>query len=433
MKRLFRVFIIILLFTVVSSCSDNENRFGLPLKTATVTINLGMPGENPSISGNTIWKTIRSVFITDAFAQTAPAAFSSVDVTVTAPGMTTVQQTFSGSGAITIPVPAGSARQFEVIANVAPGDPSAALSFRGITTADLTAATMSVPVAMSLNETKIVIPDAYNYRVVTIDNFSITHWNPITSLSGVTTLFPYDISYDSRGRIYIANNSTQGVIRVDNSNGSNVKIFSPSPSNVLTIAVDRKNNIVYYATSTALYKNTLDGTNQLSLTSFAPIYYINGIEVNTNGMLFIVGTNLSGTAYVILYNPNANSGSGAMLTQYGPGNLSQPWDVINYPPNIYVANLNGGPNYKIIQFTLDSSNNFVPAGNYGVSGTTTAKGVFYGPNRFLAIRNDSLVILDNGGTTDRKLISMDDITGTNWMTYGTAGIGVDAFKFYSVC
>jgi hypothetical protein len=231
-RKLFSIMIALAVSAAVISCSDSESRMSPLLKKTAVTLNLGLPPENPSADNNSIWNRIRRFFVKDAVAQTAPAAFGSVLVRVAGADFGAMEQTFGGTDAISLSVPSGSLRQFEVIAYTAPGDPSAALSFRGTATADLPAGgTVSIPVVMGLNETKIVAPDGVNQfspgtaGLVMIDNMDGSNWihRTAASFAGFSgTLSPYDISFDTRGRIYIANNNTPGVIRMDNINGTDL-------------------------------------------------------------------------------------------------------------------------------------------------------------------------------------------------------------------
>ena len=74
---------LIILAVLCLSCSDSERRMGLLGQTSTVIINLGLPDDlvmaNPSMIDR-----IRRFFTKDAIAQTAPAAFSTVKVRITA-------------------------------------------------------------------------------------------------------------------------------------------------------------------------------------------------------------------------------------------------------------------------------------------------------------------------------------------------------------
>jgi hypothetical protein len=135
---------------------------------------MGLPPENPSAVEDTIWNKIRKFFVPDAIAQTAPATFSNILVRVTGPDFGIMEQNFGPLGTISLDVPAGNLRQFEVIANVSPIDPGAARSFRGTALANLPEGeTVSIPVVMTLFEARLVVPDEFqNHRIVKINSLS---------------------------------------------------------------------------------------------------------------------------------------------------------------------------------------------------------------------------------------------------------------------
>ena len=177
MKSISKITIYITAFmltAVILSCSDSEHKLSPLLRHATVIINLGMPPENPSASDNTIWNKIRRFFVPDVVAQTAPATFSNILVRVSGPDIGTIEQNFGPLGTISLDVPAGSLRQFKVIAAVSPLDPSGALSFRGTAIANLPEGeTVNVPVVMTLFEARLVVPDEFqNHRIVKINSLS---------------------------------------------------------------------------------------------------------------------------------------------------------------------------------------------------------------------------------------------------------------------
>ncbi len=104
---------------------------------------------------------------------------------------------------------------------------------------------------------------------------------------------------------------------------------------------------------------------------------------------------------------------------------------------LYIANRNGADGFKIMK--LDTNLNYISSfGNQSPS-TDSITGNFYGPKRFLAILNKKLTILDEGSTNESsgfqgdRLITITDITGSGWETYGQAGAGIGQFEFYWAC
>jgi hypothetical protein len=442
----FLIVFLIILSVSFLSCSDSERRLGFTKGTTTVVLNLGLQQEH-AMAPKSFIDTIFSFFVPEAVAQTAPAAFSSISVLVTGPDISPIESNFTSGNSISLTVPSGNLRQFLVTAHVDPADPSAALSFRGTSVANLPeGVTVSVPVVMVLNETKIVVPDFRNQRIVIIDNFTTPNWTARTTINWTTmtgTLWPHDVDFDARGRLYIANNvNPGGVIRMDDINGTGLiqtgNLLFGNINNVVTLAVDRINNYVYFATNFALYRSSLDGTSTSSALTLPSIFsgmYIRGIDVDTSGMLYIVVAPLSaGLSYIVKYNPNSESQIG---TEYST-NLSNPWDVQVRGSDIYVANYGQyTAGYQIMQFTF-SNNTFTLATHNGNRSTsTTGTGYFYGASRFLAIRNDVLIVADsNQGSTPTdfdQLVSFSDMSFANWASFGSFGSLNDQFKLYSFC
>jgi hypothetical protein len=448
--------LITMIFVFISfsilSCSDSEKRMAPLFNQTKVIIDIGLPAVHASVDNSIIDRILR-FFTKDAFAQSAPpAAFSSVHVRVTGPDIGVIEQDFDPTGTISLNILAGSFRQFDVTAYVAAGDPSAALSFRGMAVANLPAGqTVSVPVVMALYETKIVLADDSTDtftpgRIVSIDNFNIPNWTVLTEpmlqaagYNGPDSSFkPYDISFDSRGRIYIANNfTTIGVIRIDNIIGTNLIQSTTTPvlrfggsinPGIVTIAVDRIQNKVYFSNGTFIYQSDLDGTNSVLKTSTMTTP-IRGIDVGNDGLLYVVAGN---TLYK--YNWQTNTILGQL------NGLDTPFDVITRPPYVYVANLLNVSGRQILQLTVNTDNSFTINSFYGNRYTTAENknpGMFYGAHRFAAIRNDGLFIADSTNPFVfpqlAKLVYLPNMTDTGWDTFGTTGTGSIQFYFFSGC
>jgi hypothetical protein len=444
------ILIILSLSFSMLTCSDSEKRLSPLLNQTKVILDLGLPPAHAA-NDSAIWDTIRRFFIRDAVAQSAPAAFGSIDVRVSGPDIGVMEQSFGPLGTLSLNVPSGSFRQFEVIAHVAPGSPSAAASFSGAAIANLPAGeTVSVMVYMTLNETKIVIPEGGtsmmpdNSGLIMMDDMSGTNWTykVLGDYTGISSgvLMPYDISYDSRGRIYIANNSTIGVIRMDDINGTNILPGAPTifgtgtaaVSNVRSISVDRINNLVYFVNSgSQLYRSNLDGTSTVIRTGYAAITTITGIDVDSAGMLYIVGA----TNRIIRYNPNTQTTIAGPYTT----SLSSPQDVIVKAPYIYITN-NGSATAQILQLAINN-NVFSSVGQFGTVTNVVDTPNFYGAHHFLAIRND-LIIADIG--TDAFFMSLARLVsispnplGLGWVGWGHRGtpsnVTPGVFMLYNMC
>jgi hypothetical protein len=455
----------------ILSCSDSESKISPLLKQTTVILNLGLPPENPGALNDSLWNRIRRFFAQDAVAQTAPANFSSILVRVIGADIGVIEQEFGPYGTVSLNVPSGSLRQFEVIASVAPGDPSAALSFRGTAVANLPAGeTVSIPVLMGVYETKIVAPDnvltgppslatySNNRRIVMFNDMSGAGWASLT-LAEVTSLglssgsfVPYDVSFDSRGRIYIANYSTIGIIRIDNINGTNFLQGSGSlfytggaaVANVVTVAVDRINNLVYFATINTLFQSKLDGTNTVQLAlpgTFTTNRYVRGIDVDSTGTLYIIALPIAtASTQIIKYDPTIPGQIG--VTDLATSVGSNVGDILVQGQYIYVANFLGGAGTQILQLSCpDTTFSIVASNGTHNTGAPTTPGQFFGTSRFIAIRNDGFIVMDNNQGTSpdfARVVSFNNLSFAGWTTYGSFNISgngdaVGLFRFFSTC
>ncbi len=411
-KKSLIILSLFLLLIVLNNCSQIDNDSG----TSTVTI--------PLIGNNANNSLARAPSVTD---------IASFTLTVTGSGMGTITETYPASTqTIELEVPSGNNREFSLVVDMDPDSSSAVLSWLGTTEVDLEPnATENIILNMEISETKIIIPDNLNSRVVIMNDMSGTPWTEYTG--GLNN--PYDVDMDSTGRIYIANYDAglRIVRRIDDITGSNpIDITGVSGTGVYSIAVDKNNDLLYYAdwegaALTELYRSDLDGNGPIQIdTSTYNIQYIRGMDVDDNGVLYIAGSLFGGPVQIFRYDI-----IGPSVTQYGGANLNFPWDVLVKDGFLYVANFGttGDPplDHKIIQFTL----NLTPVTELPGGGGDD----FYGPHRFVAILNRKINIVDDGRVdlvnfNIDRIVSIEDINGTAWETYGSVGTGTGEFQFF---
>ncbi|HPV41664.1 MAG TPA: hypothetical protein PKX40_10830 [Spirochaetota bacterium] len=431
MKTIPLIILSVLIILQFLSCSENERRIGLSGQTSTVILAIGNAAEHTAQNEPlNILDRILHLFESNAIAQTAPAAFSSVKVRVTGPDIGLIEKDFNPYGTISLTVPSGSLRQFEVIAYVAPGDLSAASSFRGTAVANLPAGeTVTVPVPMGLYETKIVVPDSGNNRLVILDTMS--SWRAqLTTLTAdgqdsISLTGPRDVDFDSRGRIYIAYEFA--IVRCDNIAGENYR-FIYNVSSPVAVAVDRANNIVYLATGTALYRTTLDGT-ALPALSAAGINNISGMDVAADGTLIITGFNISYFNAVFRYDPEANGGSGAIVNEliYQDSDilLTSVTDVQVKPSGIYVLQPQDAGDNRILRLAVNPDSTLRVAAH----GTDPLFGTLSNAGHFTSINNSGFFILEKPySPVNSRLIYIRDISGFGWSEI--TGSGSDLFNFF---
>ena len=137
---------------------------------------------------------------------------------------------------------------------------------------------------MSLYETKIVVPDNANARLVVLDSIN----GPWYSRQYFTEQ-PYDLDFDSRGRLYVLYPFINDIIRFDNANLDNPQPLGHNYDTMIAVAVDRTNNLIYFANSGNLYKAAL-GNTASTLMTISPISTIRGIDVAPDGHAVHPGT-----------------------------------------------------------------------------------------------------------------------------------------------
>ena len=378
-----------------------------------------------------------AVFAVNITFVNVPSSAQSITLTVAGTGMEEINKTLTASATTVVTVPSGSAREFSAESG------TASVSSKGVTETDLlTVDDKNVTVTLDISETKLVIPDAGNYRILQMDDMTGAGWTVLTwsdlGFSNDYMFKPYDIDFDSKGRIYIANSyigaTSTGVLRIDDINATSYDtIVSKANYGVQAITIDRTNDYIYYSDgSSPINRKTLDPLgseesfsmqNEPAIGNFAT----NGMSSDQNGTVFIANTM---EPNIVKYDPSKPEGS-RIVNTYTYADLNSPWGVLVKGNYLYAADIsNSGSNSPIVRFNIDNPAQYTQYGSFGFG---TNPGDFYGPHVFAAILNKKLYLTDDDGGFSQKFIAIDDITGTGWETYGTYGSGQGQFKFFSSC
>jgi hypothetical protein len=377
----------------------------------------------------------------------APANPQTITLIVSGDDQTIVKSISPTATQVDLSLPAG-VWSFELIIET----PSAKL--RGFTTAALVSGDDStVVIDMELDWTKLVLPDNTGGRILQFDDISGSGQLELKGSAVSNIGFsdfdfqPYDLDFDDQGRIFIANfigGSGMGrnaVIRVDDISGSGGVLFTEPEYDygIRALTVDRNNKFVYYAPTNAssgpytIYRSDLDGAGQVGIALNAGVDTVQtvfGMAVDDTGKLYIAGVNGTGLDRIFRVDPTPPTGNVEATFQTS---LNNPWDVLVKPSYVYIANNNGGAGNAILQ--LNKNLQFVKAHGDEIDGTNTNPGQFYGPHRFVAIVNKRITVVDDDffGSNNDKLVSIDDINGSNWMTLPKTGNGQSLFTFFNLC
>ena len=286
---------------------------------------------------------------------------------------------------------------------------------------------------MIVGETKIVIPDSWGYRVVQIDNMDGSEAEINATFTsnafGLASFQPRDIDFDPRGRIYIAARHgtvavVNQVVRVNDINDTPYTGFADAGVTINALAIDRRNNLVYYAITTQLFRSDYDGGSLYSGFNLGIIQNIRGLAVDDDGILYVSGTDGSGNERIFKYDPSAEiviTDSGAALT------LNTAFDVIVKSSYVYVAN------YGIAKKVIQLDKNLVFQDELTLDPDNPSD-TFLGPHRFVAILNNRFYVIDEDETDmvndNERIVAFDNINGSNWKTYINSG---DFFNFFGMC
>jgi hypothetical protein len=358
-----------------------------------------------------------SARVSMSLAKGLPTNVSSIALIVSGPGMETIANQYDPATTppVILEIPAGLARTFTLL----PSTPSVTL--KGETTVDLVAGeTKEVMLSPVAFDSQIIVPDYQNRRLVQISDMLGTGW---TVKTGSTfTLSPYDVDFDSQGRIYVADFSTTPLYYLDDITANPVSVSIGTVTYLYALAIDRPANIIYFSNGSSLYKkdlgNAADLGSSLSITHTGSIM---GLAADQNGLLYIADYSGSITGgSLIKYDPVG----GKPITSYTPGGDWDPWDVTVQGGFVYTTQKPISGLYRIVQSDL----NLKPIGE----STGPAADPFYGPRRFVAILSKRITFIDEMSGADR-LVTINNIDGTGFQTYGSTGLGQDQFQFYSVC
>lgn len=433
----------LLAFLIHTGCSNS--------RTASVTINLGL--ENCAIVKNTpglFDRVLKTLSFSSAAEALPPSSITSIVLNVTGPGMTPIETIYAANTtSISIDIPAGISRHITVTANIDPANIRAVLTYQGNSLVDLQPGeSKEVSLPMYSQETKLVLPN-YEFNnqtpsIIQMNDISGAGYTTLTTISGVT-LRPYDIAFDAKGRIYIANNyggSGMGnncVIMIDNITNNIPYLYPDSTTRnmspfydggVVAVAVDMVSNYLYYALSAALFRAQIGNNTTHTPLAINGIGAIRGMATGDNGLLYIAGNDGSGSPGIFIYNTITQTVVKSVTNVVIKEISSEPWHVLVKPPYLYVANLTS---YNILQFDLNTLQFLNIYGSQVAIGTTdTSKGKFYGPTRFVAIRNKKISIIDDA-SGHNKVVSMDDIFGTNWQTFPTGTNSGNTFFLFYTC
>jgi hypothetical protein len=363
--------------------------------------------------------------------QDVPVSGESIELEITGSGMSDLNESYQPDvTSVSINVPPGLSRTFTAVSET----PS--VTSRGETVADLLSTDdADVTVELEVYETKLVIPDTLNNRIVQIDDMQGTGWLEVDyTVFGIESweFQITDIDFDSLGRIYLTNNygsalaSFEQMFRMDDITDTSPEIIIEGMTKgVVSLAIDRKSGYVYYSTDASspnsIRRCDYDGENDVEFVTGT--YGFWGLSVGEDGSVYAVN-DMSDFIFFDKYDTN-----GSRVSR-GETYLSNPLDSIVREPYVYLLN-NGS--FEVLR--LDASDlSKDPSDTMGSQddGSPPDDEEFFGPRHFVAVPNKKFTVIDEQEwAVKNRLASFDeDPLGGSWETYGESGSGTGQFSFF---
>lgn len=240
-------------------------------------------------------------------AATPPVAIESLALQVTGAENYSFQQTYSGvAGPLTVELPAPGDYTFNLNATVDIAAATTLKKFMGSATATVQTGDNEITLTMEISETKIVIPDPWNYRLVQIDSFGDTlSWHTLIQSEldpsvTIESFEPYDVEIDHSGNIYIANRGWGNLFKINTVDTTASQVYTVFPEQDIPVrqysalAIDQANRYLYYASGGSLYRKGLadDAPEEIIDLSNLEMSTITGLTVDTEGYVYIADYNV---------------------------------------------------------------------------------------------------------------------------------------------
>lgn len=281
---------------------------------------------------------------------------------------------------------------------------------------------------MGPKDTKILVPDFINGRLVQIDELG-----GVYQLSSALIPAPEDIAIDNQGKILIANSATTNASEVLRMNAIDTSTPEQSTATefgngLYAIAFDSLNSYLYYVhSSNSLGRLKIGPTTIGSPEVFDPVpaagdgIINSAIEVDHQGNVYYMV--LSSPPAIYKYDTTKNT----LRTTYSDADFGfGPFDILIKNNHVYVLS-GGGTDGKVI-VKLTKNLNFVDS--FGRIGVNNTPGVFLGPTRFLATTKEGIYVTDDTPDINR-IVKFDDVDGSGWEYYQPQIDGVDLLSLFN--
>lgn len=287
---------------------------------------------------------------------------------------------------------------------------------------------------------EIYIADKGNNRIVRVTDINGSNFTSYGTSGSGSGQFnaPNSIAVDSTGHIYIADTANNRIVRIDNMSGTNFTAYTASATGTpfsapkgiayaagkIWVADTGNNRICSFSDMSGTNFATYTGTvNATTLTAPESLY------VESGGRILITDTGASRIVQIDSFTTPNNytvydgSQSSPALTLYAVTGITE-----DHLKHLYFANANGAPPPATDQVVNLSTIAAATTKTYGISGS--GNGNLSGPygtayEHQPTAGTDHIYITDS---VNNRLVSIGDISGTNFTSYGTSGSGSGQFS-----
>lgn len=218
-------------------------------------------------------------------------------------------------------------------------------------------------------------------RLFRIRSSSEGGWEAGPTVSGLTFDNPTHFSFDSNGRIYVADRNNRRMVRMDDVAGNGWKAFSGVGSNVLSTPGTRTSCT---ESNDGVYGAAIDASGRIYIAAFNP-----GRIVRVNDM----------------------DGAGWTSLDLSSGDLFPSRNIaLDAQGRLYLSD---NQRHRILRLNDIQGNGLVTYGSMG-----NGVGQFYEPESIAMDSQGRIYISDEN---NHRIVRINDMTGAGWTTYGTYG------------